>query len=215
MIALGSWSVPSFAGLSQLIELHFQYQKASAWSVFSPSDSLSSSEFSAPVSLRSLYKQAQHFISQDIVRLLSTPERGTHLKTYLREGDQLLGALEKYKNQLQLQLQQLDAQTQSCENQLELANQLFSSSVEQNQESWFERAVSEAKKARACLGEQRVLKNAKNALLTKLQKLQFVIAPRITYLKTHQDLIIKHYDILKPSLLSELYRLSLQVGPKS
>lgn len=55
------------------------------------------------------------------------------------------------------------------------------------------------------------MKSATQNLLSKLQSNQHAIEPRFTYLNTNKDLILKHYDILKPSLLAELYKISVML----
>lgn len=58
------------------------------------------------------------------------------------------------------------------------------------------------------------MRNAIQNLLSKLQWNQKNISPRVTYLKNNKELIIKHYDILKPSLLAELYKISVMLENK-
>ncbi len=58
------------------------------------------------------------------------------------------------------------------------------------------------------------MERAIQTLIAQLKSNQNEITPRITYLKNNKELIIKHYDILKPSLLAELYKISVMLERK-
>ena len=58
------------------------------------------------------------------------------------------------------------------------------------------------------------MERAIQTLITQVKLNQNAITPRITYLKNNKELIIKHYDILKPSLLAELYKISVMLERK-
>lgn len=62
------------------------------------------------------------------------------------------------------------------------------------------------------MGEQGVMISANRALKDKAKRLISAIEPRVNYLQKNQSLIITHYDILKPSLLTELHRIAVQIG---
>ncbi len=59
-----------------------------------------------------------------------------------------------------------------------------------------------------------MMERAIQTLITQVKANQNAITPRITYLKNNKELIIKHYDILKPSLLAELYKISVMLERK-
>lgn len=59
-----------------------------------------------------------------------------------------------------------------------------------------------------------MMERAIQTLITQVKLNQNAIIPRITYLKNNKELIIKHYDILKPSLLVELYKISVMLERK-
>ena len=59
-----------------------------------------------------------------------------------------------------------------------------------------------------------MMERAIQTLITQVKLNQNAITPRITYLKNNKELIIKHYDILKPSLLAELYKISVMLERK-
>lgn len=59
-----------------------------------------------------------------------------------------------------------------------------------------------------------MMERAIQTLITQVKSNQNAITPRITYLKNNKELIIKHYDILKPSLLAELYKISVMLERK-
>ncbi len=58
------------------------------------------------------------------------------------------------------------------------------------------------------------MERAIQTLITQVKSNQNAITPKITYLKNNKELIIKHYDILKPSLLAELYKISVMLERK-
>ena len=59
-----------------------------------------------------------------------------------------------------------------------------------------------------------MMERAIQTLIVQVKSNQNAITPRITYLKNNKELIIKHYDILKPSLLAELYKISVMLERK-
>ena len=59
-----------------------------------------------------------------------------------------------------------------------------------------------------------MMERAIQTLITQVKSNQNAITPKITYLKNNKELIIKHYDILKPSLLAELYKISVMLERK-
>lgn len=59
-----------------------------------------------------------------------------------------------------------------------------------------------------------MVERAIQTLIVQVKSNQNAITPRITYLKNNKELIIKHYDILKPSLLAELYKISVMLERK-
>ena len=58
------------------------------------------------------------------------------------------------------------------------------------------------------------MERAIQTLIAQVKSNQNAITPRITYLNNNKELIIKHYDILKPSLLAELYKISVMLERK-
>lgn len=58
------------------------------------------------------------------------------------------------------------------------------------------------------------MERAIQTLIAQVKSNQNAITPRIIYLKNNKELIIKHYDILKPSLLAELYKISVMLERK-
>lgn len=59
-----------------------------------------------------------------------------------------------------------------------------------------------------------MMERAIQTLIAQVKSNQNAITPRITYLNNNKELIIKHYDILKPSLLAELYKISVMLERK-
>ena len=59
-----------------------------------------------------------------------------------------------------------------------------------------------------------MMERAIQTLIAQVKSNQNAITPRITYLKNNKELIIKHYDILKPSLLAKLYKISVMLERK-
>lgn len=57
-----------------------------------------------------------------------------------------------------------------------------------------------------------VLISANRSLRDRGTQLIAEITPRVAYLQEHQQTIISHYDILKPTLLAELHRIAVQLG---
>lgn len=197
------------AHLEKVIQLHFQY---GAHQSLLSGNSIDASKNTTD--LWFLFSEAENFIQTDIAQLLDSDQREQYLVNYLRDGENLLAELNSQQRNLEVELQTIENKMTSCQSSLDAANALFSISLQNNQENWFYRSVDQAKKARSCLGEQFVMKSATQNLLSKLQSNQHAIEPRFTYLNTNKDIILKHYDILKPSLLAELYKISVMLEKK-
>lgn len=206
LLSIGFWLVS--AHLEKVIQLHFQY-KDSRSHIFQTGVSLDIEETSTD--LWFLLSQAENFQKTDIPQFLDSNQREQNLEAYLRDGDNLLISLASQQLSLESELQNIQNQISLCQNTLSAANELFTVSLKDNHEQGFYQAVDQARWARSCLWEQEVMKNALQNLLSKLQWNQKNISPKITYLKNNKELIIKHYDILKPSLLAELYKISVML----
>ena len=84
-------------------------------------------------------------------------------------------------------------------------------SLKSKNEVGFNQSINTAKLARKCIGEEQVSQSATKTLLQQVQSYTTKIEKRNNYLKNNQSLIIRHYDILKPSLLKTLYPISVQL----
>lgn len=199
--------------MSTWVQIHFRYAHLNSSSSFVHAEQKPFLEDQE--SVRVLFAQIKSFLAKDLSQLLESSQRAENLSQYLKEGAILVQKIPYYEYRFQSDLERIELQMATCEELLERANLLFSESLEHDNESTFTTALERAQEARTCLGKQYVLKRATQTLLDKLQSAQTTLTPQLHYLQMNQELIIKHYDILKPSLLSELYRLSLQVGPKS
>ena len=156
-----------------------------------------------------LFSESESFLRKDIAQLLESPsQREKNLRIYLSDGSSLLNLFSYHENRIRGELQHTENQLSLCQSRMTTVNQLFSQSLKDNQENWFNQAVESAKWARSCLAEQWVLKKSLQTLLLKITKYRTGIDQRVTYLRNNQLLILRHYDILKPTLLSELYRIA-------
>ncbi|MFC2494921.1 MAG: hypothetical protein ACFNWZ_01835 [Candidatus Absconditicoccaceae bacterium] len=156
-----------------------------------------------------LFSESESFLRKDIAQLLESPsQREKNLRTYLSDGSSLLNLFSYHENRIRGELQHTENQLSLCQSRMTTVNQLFSQSLKDNQENGFNQAVEGAKGARSCLAEQGVLKKSLQTLLLKIAKYRTGIDQRVTYLRNNQSLILRHYDILKPTLLSELYRIA-------
>ena len=108
-------------------------------------------------------------------------------------------------------LQKSASKIQQCQNQLTNANQRYLTSLKSKNEVGFNQSINTAKLARKCIGEEQVSQSATKTLLQQVQSYTTKIEKRNNYLKNNQSLIIRHYDILKPSLLKTLYPISVQL----
>ncbi|RAL57382.1 hypothetical protein BSK20_03860 [SR1 bacterium human oral taxon HOT-345] len=156
-----------------------------------------------------LFSESESFLRKDIAQLLESPsQREKNLRIYLSDGSSLLNLFSYHENRIRGELQHTENQLSLCQSRMTTVNQLFSQSLKDNQENGFNLAVEGAKGARSCLAEQGVLKKSLQTLLLKITKYRTGIDQRVTYLRNNQSLILRHYDILKPTLLSELYRIA-------
>jgi len=199
------------AHLDDIIQLHLKYANFKS-SVVLKKESLVIEQKTSD--LWDLLSQSDNFQKIDIVHLLEADQREKNLEQYLNNGDHLLAWLRLQQSSLESELQKIQNQSLICQNTLSSANDLFAISLQNVHEEGFYRAVEQAKLARSCLWEQRVMERAIQTLIAKVKLNQNTVSPRIIYLKNNKELIIKHYDILKPSLLAELYKISVMLEHK-
>ena len=150
-----------------------------------------------------LLTQSDAYLKENMATLLNDEStRRSNLNTYISDWSRLLNALWYQKNRLNNQLQNSASKIQSCQNQLTDANQKYVTSLSNRNEMGFNQSVANAKSARNCIVEEQV---------NQVQNYTDRITRRNTYLKNNQTLILRHYDILKPSLLRELYPISIEL----
>lgn len=200
----GFWTFSAFASLEPIIQTHLLY--------LSPQWFFQSSNTWGKQTIWNSFQDSKHFISTDLSTLLSSPKtRESRLVTYLSMGENILNSLGYQQHLLTLSLQNHDNKLAQCTADLNHANQIFTNSFETNDESLFTQAVQQAQEANSCIGRENTFRHATLFLQKKVQALQKVISLRQAYLEKNKTLIIHHYDILKPSLLSELYNISLSL----
>lgn len=209
LLFVGFWLAS--AHLDDIIQLHLKYANFGS-SVSLKKEALVIEEKTSD--LWDLFSQSKDFQKIDIVQLLDADQREKNLEQYLSNGDHLLAGLNFQQSSLASELQKIQNQSILCQNTLSSANDLFVISLQNIHEEGFYRAVEQAKSARVCLWEQGVMERAIQTLIAQVKSNQNAITPRITYLKNNKELIIKHYDILKPSLLAELYKISVMLERK-
>lgn len=201
-ILIGFFAInTTLADLNTIMRLHFRYggitMTGDLWWPEENND------------IRFLFSESESFLRKDIAQLLESPsQREKNLRIYLSDGSSLLNLFSYHENRIRGELQHTENQLSLCQSRMTTVNQLFSQSLKDNQENWFNLAVEWAKWARSCLEEQWVLKKSLQTLLLKIAKYRTGIDQRVTYLRNNQSLILRHYDILKPTLLSELYRIA-------
>ena len=165
--------------------------------------------------LRFLFAESERFLSQDINLLLGASDRETTLENYLIDGENILSSLNYLESSLINEESTITLTRNTCEAQLNQANTLYSTSINSNDENWFLSSVESAKEARTCIAEQHVNLASLQALRNKRDRYAQIINARVSYLRNNQDLIIRHYDILKPQLLSNLYKISVDLEQSS
>lgn len=207
----GTISIASASRVTEIIQYHFQFWTKAG--VKYESTEVAKGDIS---DLWYVLTQSDYFLKENILNLLSDPsERSSNLTRYLRDGASLTNALWYQKNVLNSELQQTTSKIQLCQNQLTSANQQYTTSLNSKNENWFYQAIDKAKKARSCLWEEQVRQSAVKTLLAQVQNYLTLVQRRTTYLKNNQNLILKHYEILKPSLLKELYPIAVQLENQS
>lgn len=198
-----------YATLSDLIQQHIHYGQGEGNQIFTltPLKSEQTSE-----EFWNVLSDAESLYRTDVIKMLEhNSERKKNLNAYLLNGDRLMIALSYHKNSLTRELQQVQEREKECRTSLDLANRDFSQALKSNNEALFYATIEEAKESRRCLGEKWVEKSALQNLLNKVNFYSQQIKPKVDYLNKNQNLILKHYDILKPSLLSELYKISVRL----
>lgn len=194
------------AGLFELIEEHFTLHKSS-WT-HSELNYFTQNKEGSAWDLRFLFEQAEEFLRVDVPQSLQSHERARFLSNYLEDGDSLLLALTYQANIFTITKTELFSKRNDCLNTLEKANTDYRTALDSNNELLFERAISHATQARECLAKQHVDIAVLDALENKRASYTRHIEARTAYLKKNQQLIVQHYDILDPQLLSELYYVS-------
>ncbi|MBF0932268.1 MAG: hypothetical protein HXJ92_02585 [candidate division SR1 bacterium] len=210
VLILGTWTF-SFGSFISLIEEHFSLARGNQ----SPTTFSSTDQREKNTDLRFLFAESERFLSQDINLLLGASDRETTLENYLIDGENILSSLNYLESSLINEESTITSTRNTCEAQLNQANTLYSTSINSNDESGFLSSVESAKEARTCIAEQHVNLASLQALRNKRDRYAQIINARVSYLRNNQDLIIRHYDILKPQLLSNLYKISVDLEQSS
>lgn len=210
VLILWTWTF-SFWSFISLMEEHFSLAR---WNQ-SPTTFSSADQREKNTDLRFLFAESERFLSQDINLLLGASDRETTLENYLIDGENILSSLNYLESSLINEESTITSTRNTCEAQLNQANTLYSTSINSNDENWFLSSVESAKEARTCIAEQHVNLASLQALRNKRDRYAQIINARVSYLRNNQDLIIRHYDILKPQLLSNLYKISVDLEQSS
>lgn len=196
-------NIASATKVIEVINDHFQYDRLQSQNINVKGDY---------TDLWFVLSQSEDFLNTNITQMLSSSEeRSSNLSAYLRDGTSLQSALNYHSNSLTVELQQVENKIQLCKTQLSTANQLYVNSFKTRNENGFNSAVNSAQRARSCLWEQEVRQSALNNLLSQVKSYLSYVSKRTNYLKNNQSLILRHYDILKPSLLKELYPIAVEL----
>ena len=193
------------------MEEHFSLARGNQ----SPTTFSSTDQRERNTDLRFLFAESERFLSQDINLLLGASDRETTLENYLIDGENIVSSLNYLESSLINEESTITSTRNTCEAQLNQANTLYSSSINSNDENWFLSSVESAKEARTCIAEQHVNLASLQALRNKRDRYAQIMNARVSYLRNNQDLIIRHYDILKPQLLSNLYKISVDLEQSS
>lgn len=210
VLILWTWTF-SFWSFISLMEEHFSLARGNQ----SPTTFSSTNQREKNTDLRFLFAESERFLSQDINLLLGGSDRETTLENYLIDGENILSSLNYLESSLINEESTITSTRNTCEAQLNQANTLYSTSINSNDENWFLSSVESAKEARTCIAEQHVNLASLQALRNKRDRYAQIINARVSYLRNNQDLIIRHYDILKPQLLSNLYKISVDLEQSS
>lgn len=210
VLILWTWTF-SFWSFISLMEEHFSLARGNQ----SPTTFSSADQREKNTDLRFLFAESERFLSQDINLLLGGSDRETTLENYLIDGENILSSLNYLESSLINEESTITSTRNTCEAQLNQANTLYSASINSNDENWFLSSVESAKEARTCIAEQHVNLASLQALRNKRDRYAQIINARVSYLRNNQDLIIRHYDILKPQLLSNLYKISVELEQSS
>ena len=196
----------SASRVSEIIQYHFQLSSIN-WVKANKTDTKN-----ITTDIWYLLKQSEAYLKEDVSSLLAEEStRRTNLNRYIADWTSLESALGYQKNKLNNDLQNSATKIQSCQNQLTNANQKYVTSLKSKNELAFNQSVNTAKLARRCIGEEQVNQSSIKSLLQQVQDYTTKISKRNAYLKGNQSLILRHYDILKPSLLRELYPIAVQL----
>ena len=210
VLILWTWTF-SFWSFISLMEEHFSLARGNQ----SPTTFSSADQREKNTDLRFLFAESERFLSQDINLLLGASDRETILENYLIDGENILSSLNYLESSLINEESTITSTRNTCEAQLNQANTLYSTSINNNDENWFLSSVESAKEARTCIAKQHVNLASLQALRNKRDRYAQIINARVSYLRNNQDLIIRHYDILKPQLLSNLYKISVDLEQSS
>lgn len=190
------------AGFLEVIENHY------ALALGTPSVNHSRSKANQSQDIWFLFQQSEDFLQTDLPKLLQSGERGKYLQNYLLDANMLLQGLRFQNNQLVQEIARINTLKSQCENALSQANTQYSEAFKANDELRFLTAVEKGKKARSCIAEYMVDTSALQALHEKAVHYTTLISRRAQYLTQNQNLIIQHYEVLKPQLLRQLQTIA-------
>lgn len=165
--------------------------------------------FSDPLLLQKVVDAAnsQSLISQlDLAN--DTTKRTLIIQNYLSTQKILLEYLQKFSQAEDLDIKSYTAKIQTCNLPIEEKNKSYQNAVLSYQYQQANNLSQEIAQLRACVAENTVY--YKQHLLYKdmMDNSFNALQKKIVYLDQQKDTIAKHYEILKPQLLKQLYDVS-------
>lgn len=113
------------------MEEHFSLARGNQ----SPTTFSSAAQREKNIDLRFLFAESERFLSQDINLLLGGSDKETTLENYLIDGENILSSLNYLESSLINEESAITSTRNTCETQLNQANTLYSTSINNNDEN--------------------------------------------------------------------------------
>jgi len=142
-----------------------------------------------------------------IAGLELSKDKNKFIRDFLSKSDKVINKADIFITQLKQELNLLKSEMDYCNNAKANSDQRYFKSINQYNQIEMEEAIQESQKYWSCATENRIKFNAKTELLNKIIYYYNLLVNKYNFIETKQEIIIKHFDVIKWELLNELNQI--------
>jgi len=157
------------------------------------------------LSILETIKQLEELALLDIIETLElSNNKEKTLEKFFSKSENTINIANIQITQLSQEVNFFKADISTCTQQKTVADQRYFESIKNYDAIELKEALEDASKLSICISENRVNYNAKGELLNKILYYYKMLENKYKYLDFKKDTIIKHFDIIKNDILTEL-----------